>query len=133
MPQKGISLDQAVDKLIDASKVVQHRMGVKPAEEKRVNDAFKLLAAGPPAAGSKGARQQEVYLNFLRRIQKVLGLSMVVLCAVGLGPSAVSGMRDRVRVDLPFKVKEREDEFKNDILQSLADAFSAKSMLTSLS
>lgn len=91
-------------------------MGVKSAGEKRVNDAFELLAAGPPAAGSKGARQQEVYLDFLRRIQKVLGLFMVVLCAVELGPSAVSGMRDRVRVDLPFKVKKREDEFKNDIL-----------------
>jgi hypothetical protein len=95
MPQEGIpSLDKAVDKLIDTSKVVQHRMGVKPAEEKRVNEAFELLAAGPPTTGLKGARQREVYLDFLRRIQKVLGLSMVILCAVGLGPSAVSGMRD---------------------------------------
>ena len=57
MPQKGITLNKAVDKLINASKVVQHHMGLKPAEEKRVNDVFKLLAIGGPAAGLKGARQ----------------------------------------------------------------------------
>jgi hypothetical protein len=127
LPHGPMSVKSAVDKLIDASKVMQHRMGLKQVEEKRVKDAFMLLAAGPPAADSKGAKQRVVYLDFLRRVQTVLGLSGVVLCAAGLGPAAVANMRDRVRVDLPFKMKERGNAFKNGILQSLADGYSARS------
>lgn len=133
LPHGPMSVKSAVDKLIDASKVMQHRMGLKEVEEKRVKDAFMLLATGPPAADSKGAKQRVVYLDFLRRVQTVLGLSGVVLCAAGLGPAAVANMRDRVRVDLPFKVKERENAFKNGILQSLADGYSAKSEFGALS
>jgi hypothetical protein len=128
MPQEGITqVEKAIDKLIDASKVMQHRPGLKSTEEKRVNEAFTLLATGPPSVNSKGAKQREIYLDFLRRVQKVVGLSKVVLCAAGLGPSAVANMRDRVRVGLPFKMKEREEEFENDVLQSLADVYFAKS------
>lgn len=42
-------------------------------------------------------------------------------------------MRDRVRVDLPFKMKERENTFKNGVLQSYVDGFSAKSEFGALS
>jgi hypothetical protein len=45
----------------------------------------------------------------------------------------VANMRDRVRVDLPFKMKKRENAFKNGILQSLADGYSAKSEFGALS
>lgn len=124
MPQIALSVEKAVDKLIDASKVIQNRMGVKPAEDKRVNAALTLLA-GP------FSKQHEVYLNFLRRVQKVMGLSMVVLCAAGLGPSAIIGMRDRIRVDLPCAMKEREDELKSDVLQGLTDTYSATCMFGS--
>lgn len=55
-----------------------------------------------------------------------MGLYMVVLCAAGLGPSAIINMRDRVRVELPHKMKEREDELKSDVLQGLTDTYSAK-------
>jgi hypothetical protein len=117
MPQEGIThVGKAVDKLIDASKVIQRRPGLKSTEGKRVTEAFTLLATGPPPVDSKGAKQRDVYLDFLRRVQKVIGLSKVVLCAAGLGPSAISGMKDRVRVDLPFKMKERENEFENGVL-----------------
>ncbi len=128
-----LSVESAVDKLIDTSKVIQNRMGVKSAEEKRVNEAFTLLAEGPPPESSTGAKQRVVYLDFLQRVQKVVGLSKVVLCAAGLGPSAVAGMRDRVRVDLPHAMKEREDAFENDILEGLANAYSAKCEFSTLS
>ncbi|KAL9107894.1 MAG: hypothetical protein Q9187_008366, partial [Circinaria calcarea] len=125
-------ITKTVDKLIDASKVVQHRMGVKPAEERRVSEAFSLLARGPPSADSKGAKQRVIYLDFLQRVQKVMGFSKVVLCAASLGPSAVANMRDRVRVELPFLMKEREDAFENGVLQGLADTYSAQCEFGSL-
>lgn len=99
-------------------------MGVKLAEEKR---------EGPPPESSKGVKQRVVYLEFLQKIQKVLGPSMVVLCAVGLGLSAVAAMRDRVRVGLPHAMKEREDAFKRDILDGLANTYSTKCELSTLS
>lgn len=70
-----MSVKSAVDRLSDASKVIQHRMGLKQVEEKHVKDAFMLLATGPPAADSKGAKQRAIYLDFLRSVQAVLGLS----------------------------------------------------------
>ncbi len=126
-------INNTIDKLIDTSTVIQLRMGVKLAEENRISEAFTLLAEGPPPESSKGAKQRVVYLEFLQRVQKVVGHSMVVLCAVGLGPSAVSAMRDRVRVGLPHAMKEREYAFKRDILNGLANTYSKKCELSILS
>lgn len=112
-----------VRKLIDASMVIERRMGLKAAEQKRVDEAFTLLARGTLPSKSTGSKQRRVYLDFLQRVEKVMGLSKVVLCAAGLGPSAVAAMRDRVRVDLPFKMKEREKALENNILQSLAESY----------
>ena len=126
-------VNNTIDKLIDTSTVIQLRMGVKLAEENRISEAFTLLPEGPPPESSKGAKQRVVYLEFLQRVQKVVGHSMVVLCAVGLGPSAVSAMRDRVRVGLPHAMKEREYAFKRDILNGLANTYSKKCELSILS
>ena len=122
----SLSTQEAVDKLVDAAKVIERRMGLKAAEEKRVNEAFELLASGPPSAHSKGAKGKEIYLDFLRRVQRILGLSKVVLLAAGLGLSAIVNAKDRFRVDLPFALKEQEKEFENGILHSIADSYSAK-------
>ena len=122
MPQIALSLEDAVDKLIDASKVIQHRMGLRQAEEKRVNEAFELLVDGPQD-DSNGAKQRTIYLDFLRRVLKVVGASNVVLCAASLGPSAVCSMKDRVRVHLPFKMKEREAEFEHGTLKALVNVY----------
>lgn len=126
-------INNTIDKLIDTSTVIQLRMGVKLAEENRISEAFTLLVEGPPPESSKGAKQRVVYLEFLQRVQKVVGHSMVVLCAVGLGLSAVSAMRDRVRVGLPHAMKEREYAFKRDILNGLANTYSKKCELSTLS
>lgn len=126
-------VDKVVNKLIDVSDVIEHRMGVKEAEKQRVVEAFTLLAEGRPPANSKGIKQRVIYLDFLQRVRKVLGLSKVVLCAAGLGPSAVAGMKDRFRVDLPFMMKEREDEFRSGVLDSIANTYSAQCEVGSLS
>ena len=120
------SIADIVEKLVDASVVIERRMGLKEAEEKRVDETFALLAKGTLQSDSKGSKQKRVYLDFLRRVEKVMGLSKVVLCAAALGPSAVAAMRDRVRVDLPFNMKERENDFENSILQSLAETYTTQ-------
>ena len=56
-------LDKALNKLVDASQVIERRMGVKAAEGKRIDEAFKLLARG--VTNGRGVKQQEPYLDFL--------------------------------------------------------------------
>lgn len=124
--QKLTSIDAIIDKLIDTSKIIQNRMGLKPAEEIRVTEAFKLLAAGELPPDSKARANRKVYINLLKRIELVFGLNGVVLCAVGLGVSAVASMKDRIRVDIPVKMKEREVDLAQDGVQSIANAYSAK-------
>ena len=86
MPQQGpLSVKSAINKLINMSKVIQHCISLREAKEKHVKDTSMLLATGPPPAKSKGAKQQVIYLDFLHRVQRVLGFSEVVLCAARLG------------------------------------------------
>ena len=61
-------------------------------------EAFKLLANGLPTQLSNGSKQRAVYLDFLQRVNNVLGRDKVVLYAATLGPSYVARMRDHVRV-----------------------------------
>jgi hypothetical protein len=128
MPQKSLSIESVIDKLVDSSRLIQQRPGLKPPEENRVTEAFNLLATGPPSKGAKGAKQRTVYLEFLQRVNATLGRDKVVLCAAILGPSSVAGMRDRVRVELPHRMKERSEEFHCGVLQSLGDIYFARCM-----
>jgi hypothetical protein len=128
MPQKSLSTESVIDKLVDSSRLIQQRPGLKPPEENRVTEAFNLLATGPPSKGAKGAKQRTVYLEFLQRVNATLGRDKVVLCAAILGPSSVAGMRDRVRVELPHRMKERSEEFHCGVLQSLGDIYFARCM-----
>nr|KMM68950.1 hypothetical protein CPAG_05273 [Coccidioides posadasii RMSCC 3488] len=104
MPQNALSVEHAVDKLVNASKLVEQRPGLKPAEEARVIDAFNLMATGTGIG--TGAKRRTVYLEFLQRVNSVLGRDKVVLCAAILGPSAVGRMKDRTRVELLHRMKE---------------------------
>lgn len=59
------------------------------------------------------------------------GLEMVTLCAVGLGKSTVAAMKDRVRLQLPSRIKLKADTLGRPILRKLADEYSRKGCLTS--
>jgi hypothetical protein len=121
-----LSLEGYTDKVIADSKLMQSRMWLTGPEEGRVGEAFALLANGPPPPHSKGAKIRETYLDFLRRIKLVVGQQGVVLSAASLGPSTVYGMKDRARVKLPHEMAKRRNEFENDLLQSLANDYSAR-------
>ena len=121
-------LDKALNKLVDASQVIERRMGVKAAEGKRIDEAFKLLARG--VTNGRGVKQQEPYLDFLRRVRTLVGDTGVALCAAGLGPSAVANMKDRDRVDLPFALKKREDVLRSEHLRRITQFHQRNSHLT---
>ncbi|EFY96515.1 hypothetical protein X797_008752 [Metarhizium robertsii] len=127
MPQKKLtSVIDIVDKLVDVSIAIKNRGKLKDPEEARVGDAFALLAAGRPPPGCPGEANKSRYLEFLLRVKQFMGPAGVVISAAGLGVSAVAGMRDRLRVDLPVKMKEREREFAKTELETIACIFSAK-------
>ena len=123
-----MSVTKAIDKLTDTSKLIELRMALKPAEGKRVREAFELLARGGPLPNSKGMKQKIVYLEFLQKVQSLLGLSEVALCAAALGPSAVAALNDRGRVMLPHEIKKRKARFKGEHIQSLANSYFAECM-----
>ncbi|OJD26559.1 hypothetical protein ACJ73_02049 [Blastomyces percursus] len=123
MPQPQISVESAVNRLREFSKLTQHRMDLKPREARCARAAFQLLATGPPSTDPKRVSQSIRYFEFLQRVQTILGNEGnvgIVLCAAGLGPSAIFNMKDTVRVYLPSKLKEEWASFEIGVLQTLA-------------
>ena len=64
---KSLSTKNTLNKLVDTSKVIERRKGVKEVEGKHVNEAFRLLTHGRPV-NARGVKQQAVYLDFLKRV-----------------------------------------------------------------
>ncbi|KAH7303037.1 hypothetical protein B0I35DRAFT_321367, partial [Stachybotrys elegans] len=116
MPLKRLSLSEVVEKLIELSKVINNRTGLKPREEARVDEAFSLLVA------AQCRRKKQPYQEHLQRVNKRLGGYAVVLCAA-LGPSAVLALKDRDRVELVMMLEQRKDDIVKDELQGLANKY----------
>ncbi|OAA71746.1 hypothetical protein LEL_08981 [Akanthomyces lecanii RCEF 1005] len=122
MPQpKDTSVDRLVDELVDAAKVIHNRDGLKPTQATRVSEAFSLLVSGPQLGSSKAVANRKVYFEFLTLVDKNVGRKGVVLCAAALGVSRVASWRDRMRVDLPIRIKEREGELMSQKLEVIAN------------
>ncbi|KAI9749078.1 MAG: hypothetical protein M4579_007013 [Chaenotheca gracillima] len=115
------STERAIEKLLDTFKLVQYRDAVKPHQEKRVREAFSLLAAPPLKETSKSAERRNSYRLLLKRVDQAVGPQAVALCVVGLGQSVISGMRDQTRMDFVAEVENRKDEWACDVLQKLVD------------
>jgi type IV secretory pathway VirB2 component (pilin) len=129
-PQRFSSVDAVIDRLADVSRTIRLRTHLKPVEEKRVESAFTLVSSTLHPTASSGAKKQ-VYQDLLRSVQTVVGPYGVVVCAAALGISAVAGMKDRLRVEIPTKMKEREKDLLHDTLQSIANSYSVKCELYS--
>lgn len=114
-----LSTKSALDKLIHASRAVQRRNGVKNQEAKRIKEAVRLLREGYPPVDARGAARQSIYLDFLRKVLDVNGRPMVILCAVGLGLSAIAVSKESVRLDLPYEISEHAS-LDNPVLHRLA-------------
>ena len=127
-----MSLTKAIDKILDVSNLIELRMSLKEAEKSRVLDAFALLAHGSPKADSKGLKQRVVYLEVLRKLEALLGMPEVAICAAALGPTSVAALKDRDRVKLPHEMKKVQARIRSDILVQLAKTCYTKCMFPPL-
>lgn len=100
-----LSISSALEKLVQASRYVERRNGVKDKEKKKIKAAATLLRNGYPPQGSIGAGRKSTYLDFLRKVLQLNGPSMVVLCAIGLGLSTISIAKESIRLDLPYEIQ----------------------------
>lgn len=116
-----LSVEAAVEKLQDILSLIQDREGLKPHEVRRVKEAFALLANPRARSTSKTGERHESYRLFLKKVEKICGAQMVVLCAVGLGQSAVAGMKERARLGLPSEIGSRKGSLECPDLQLLVE------------
>ncbi|KAK2796448.1 hypothetical protein FQN50_009559 [Emmonsiellopsis sp. PD_5] len=112
------SVKRAMDSLVATSESIQYRDRVRPSEAERIRDAV-ALAMEPNPPESETSTRREKYWEFLRRINRLCGAGIVMLCAAGLGQSAIGIMKERVRIDLVAKIKQRETELKPSVLSAI--------------
>lgn len=100
-----LSLPSALKKLFQASRAVERRNGVKKKDVKKIKKAAILLKNGYPPSESCGASRQSIYLDFLRKVLELKGHSMVVLCVIGLGLSAIAIAKESIQLDLLYEIQ----------------------------
>lgn len=125
----SLSITDAIARVRDVTRTIKRREGVKPHERKRIQEALTLLRESAQSVDST-SEKGSAYRAFLHKVRKVAGLQMVILCAVGIGRSAVSTMRDKVRVDLPFELKDQCSNLEFGIIQRIAEDSTAKCQTT---
>jgi hypothetical protein len=121
-----LTLQGARAKLRDTSRDIQRRNGLKDAEGKRVREAVSLLQRGLPDSEAKVSKRQSRYRGFLQKVRSVNednGDSMVVLCAVALGVSAIAVARDTILLNLPFTMKDEAEQLLHPCLHHLANQY----------
>jgi hypothetical protein len=114
-----LSLTSALEQLVQTSRDVERRNGVKEKEKKRILAAATLLRNGYPPQDSRGASRQSTYLDFLHKVLQLNGQSMVVLCAIGLGLSAIAIAKESIRLNLPYEIQNHPG-LDNPVLRRLA-------------
>jgi hypothetical protein len=120
---RPLTAQGALAKLRDFSVVTHRRGGLREDEQKRAAEAVSLLEQGGPEPGSKGEKNRKKYFKFLQKVNDLSGRSMVVLSAAALGLSAVSNMKERLRLDLPYEIDKIKEELLSPTLRDLADTF----------
>lgn len=125
---KPLTVHSAILKLLETSKSISTYGDIKPKESSRVGQAFSLISNSSGPETSKTEKRRECYRVFLRRVNDVAGSQAVVLCAVGLGQSAVSNMKGETRLLLPARIKMCADNWGSELLQTIALKYSSSGM-----
>ena len=97
------------------------RGGVKDHERKRVEEAFAMLAQSLGPSSGKTGKRRGSYLHFLQQVNKHCGSQLVVASSVGIGQSAIAGMKELSRLRLPLEIKKHERALKSSTLQTVAE------------
>jgi phosphoribosylformimino-5-aminoimidazole carboxamide ribonucleotide (ProFAR) isomerase len=126
----SMSIDEAITKIRTAVEVINLRGGIRDHEEKRVEEAFAMLAQ-PQGLSSgkksgKTSKRRENYLHFLRRVDEQCGSQLVVASSVGIGQAAIAGMKELTRLRLPLEIKKHERALKSPNLQKVVNKFCIK-------
>jgi hypothetical protein len=119
--QTSISIEEAMRKLNDASESVTLRGVFRTSESKRISHAISLAEGEALPLTSKANEREDSYRVFLTKVKEACGVSMVVLCVVGLGKSAIAGMRDSVRLRLPLSIKKQQHNLNTAVLNDLSE------------
>ncbi|KAJ5778390.1 hypothetical protein N7520_001636 [Penicillium odoratum] len=114
-----LTLSSALAQLVQASRDVERRNDVKKTERKKIKAAATLLRNGYPPQDAVGAGRQSTYLTFLRKVLQLNGPSMVVLCAIGLGLSAIAIAKESIQINLPYEIQNHSG-LDNTVLRRLA-------------
>jgi hypothetical protein len=125
MRYQSLSLDDSIDKLYKTVEIIKLREAVKPHEDKRIQAAF-AFADQRKSTSSKTGERWDNYRRFLKKINDDCGPQLVLICAVGLGQSAIAGMKEHNRLRLPLEVKKHEHALKSPIIHKLAEENCAK-------
>lgn len=120
------SVETAINKLLESLQAIRFHDGVKPQEEKRIQEAFILLLEPQKRVETKTQERQQCYRELLTNLHREVGLQAVVLCAVGLGQSAVANMRERLKIDLVAAVKAQKEVLSCAILEKLVEKYSTE-------
>jgi hypothetical protein len=117
----SLSIDEAIEKISMAVEAINLRGSVKDHERKRVEDAFAMLAQSPRPSSQKTGKRQRSYLHFLQQVDKHCGSQLVVASSVGIGQSAIAGMRELTRLRLPLEIKKHKRALTSLTLQTIAE------------
>ncbi|KAK6365424.1 hypothetical protein LTR64_008793 [Lithohypha guttulata] len=109
---RSLTVQDASTRLADAVITIQRRGELKQSESKRIKEFVAAVIEAQPG---------DVYEQFLRKVSAEAGLQMALLCSVALGRTAIKGMRERVRVDLPFDIKNHRSTWENPTLENLVN------------
>ena len=121
-----LSMDLAIAKLLDASKLIACREGVSSNEEKRVQWAFDLLEKPPTGSLVRTMERRSHYRQFVRQAKKQGGLELVALCAAGLGQTSITAMRERDRLLLPSELSKYKDVYQSDVFHDIVKSYFAR-------
>jgi hypothetical protein len=115
----SLSIEESIKRLRRTSELVHCRNGVKAHEERRIKDAIATLNEHPDLSATKTAERRQHYRHFLSQIVENGGRQLVILCAIGLGQSAVAAMKEANRLLLPQEIRKHKAALQKPILQTL--------------
>jgi hypothetical protein len=102
--QPSLTVEGALKLLEDAAKSIECR-DVTDKEGRRIQDAIKALDEDLASASSR----RKKYCAFLSQVLNNSSRQLVILCAIGLGPSRVIGMKEDNRLRLATSIGNRPD------------------------
>lgn len=118
-----LTVEAAITKIQKIRGEVELRGRVTPTERARAEDAFARLAS---SKRPKDIRDQD-YLRVLQQIEeKCDDPQTVVAVAVGLGKSAIVGLRQQERSRLARAIYENKSTLMHPIFQRLAEEYCSK-------